>query len=127
MSADLGENGQSYKGVAPDGIAVNTALSESYITGLAVRGTEKGFCERVMLRRHICRAANLATPERITFADMNQPNGVLHISESFLYASSQDWPGDPSSVLLPVIRTTTSGIWTALLRWSQEIIVRTGV
>ena len=58
---------------------------------------------------------------------MNQPNGVLHISESFLYASSQDWPGDPSSVLLPVIRTTTSGIWTALLRWSQEIIVRTGV
>ena len=64
VPADLGENGQSYKGVAPDGIAVNTALSESYITGLAVRGTEKGLCERVMLPRHICRAARLATPER---------------------------------------------------------------
>ena len=60
-------------------------------------------------------------------ADMNQPNGVLHISESFLYASSQDWPGDPSSVLLPVIRTSISGIWTALRRGSQEIIVWTGV
>ena len=102
VPADLGENGQSYKGVAPDGIAVNTALSESYITGLAVRGTEKGFY-------------------------MNQPNGVLHISESFLYASSQDWPGDPSSVLLPVIRTSISGIWTALRRWSEEIFVWTGV
>ena len=64
VPADLGENGQSYKGVAPDGIAVNTALSESYITGLAVRGTEKGFCERVMLPRHICRAVRLANPER---------------------------------------------------------------
>jgi hypothetical protein len=38
----LGSGGQSFAGVAPDGIAVNTALSESYITGLAVRGTEKG-------------------------------------------------------------------------------------
>ena len=64
VPADLGENGQSYKGVAPDGIAVNTALSESYITGLAVRGTEKGFCERVTLPRHICRAVRLANPER---------------------------------------------------------------
>lgn len=75
--ADLGTAGQSFAGVAPDGIAVNTALSESYITGLAVRGTEKGFY-------------------------FNQPNGVVHLTECFLYASSQDWPGDPASApLLP--------------------------
>eukprot|EP01052_Picozoa_sp_SAG31_P044280 SAG31_NODE_7662_length_1624_cov_1.058361_1_plen_158_part_10 len=30
-------------GTAPDGVAINTALSESYIDGLSLRGTEKGF------------------------------------------------------------------------------------
>jgi hypothetical protein len=61
--------GQDYpfSGVAPDGVAVNAPLSESYIEGLNLRGTEKGFY-------------------------MNQPNGVLHVSNSFLYASDQEWP-----------------------------------
>lgn len=55
-----------FTGVAPDGVAVNAPLSESYIEGLNLRGTEKGFY-------------------------MDQPNGVLHMSNSFLYASSQGW------------------------------------
>ena len=32
---------------------------------------------------------------------MNQPNGVLHMMNSFLYASSQDWPGPPGQVNMP--------------------------
>ena len=51
-------------------------MSESYIDGLSLRGTEKGFF-------------------------MNQPNGVLHMMNSFLYASSQDWPGPPGQVNMP--------------------------
>jgi hypothetical protein len=59
-----------YSGTAPDGVAVNAALSESYIDGLNLRGTERGFM-------------------------MSQPNGFLHMSNSFLYASSQGWMTEP--------------------------------
>ena len=68
--------GQNYpfSGVAPDGVAVNAALSESYIDGLNLRGTERGFM-------------------------MSQPNGVLHMSNSFLYASSQGWLAEPDGTI----------------------------
>jgi hypothetical protein len=60
--------------VAPDGVAVNAPLSESYIEGLNLRGTEKGFY-------------------------MSQPNGLLHMSNSFLYASSQGWLVEPDGTI----------------------------
>lgn len=55
-------------------MAVNAALSESYIDGLNLRGTERGFM-------------------------MSQPNGVLHMSNSFLYASSQGWLAEPDGTI----------------------------
>jgi len=77
QSTDPSLHGSDYPGgTAPDGVAINTALSESYIDGLSLRGTEKGFY-------------------------MQQPNGVLHMMNSFLYASSQDWPGPAGQVDLP--------------------------